>query len=102
MIDFLIQHIWFIPLYGLLGAILSFPWALGFIRKTGPRPAAYVNILMTLIAVIHGTIIFFNLTPDKIQTLDIHQCLLNYQRETKYFLLAQSWKNLALPTLSHI
>lgn len=61
MINFLIQHIWFIPLYGLLGAIFSLPWALGFIRKTGPRPAAYLNILMTLLSFFHGSIIFFNI-----------------------------------------
>ena len=71
MIDFLVQHIWFMPLYGFLGAILSLPWALGFIRRTGQRPVAYINILMTTISLIHGSLIFFNLGAENIQTIDI-------------------------------
>ena len=71
MIDFLIQHIWFIPIYGILGAICSLPWALGFIRETGPRPAAYINILMTLLSVIHGTIAFVNIWHQPAQTIVI-------------------------------
>ena len=69
MIDFLVQYIWLIPLYGLLGAILSLPWALGFIRTTGPRPAAYINILLTLLSVIHGTIAFVHLWGQPSQSI---------------------------------
>ncbi|MFM7382190.1 MAG: NAD(P)H-quinone oxidoreductase subunit F [Microcystaceae cyanobacterium] len=58
MTDFLLQNSWFIPFYSLLGSVLTLPWSLGFIRRTGPRPAAYINILMTLVSVIHGTWIF--------------------------------------------
>ena len=58
MTDFLLEISWFIPIYGLIGAILTLPWSLGIIRKTGPRPAAYFNIFMTLVAFIHGSIIF--------------------------------------------
>lgn len=58
MIDFLVHYIWLVPLYGLLGAVLSLPWALGFIRKTGPRPAAYINIFMTLLSFIHDSIVY--------------------------------------------
>lgn len=58
MTDFLLEKSWIIPIYGLLGAILTLPWSLGIIRKTGPRPAAYFNILMSLVAFIHGSIIF--------------------------------------------
>ncbi len=58
MTDFLLQVCWFIPCYGLLGALLTLPWSLGLIRKTGPRPAAYINILVTFIAFIHGSIAF--------------------------------------------
>jgi len=72
MIDFLIQHIWFIPLYGLLGAIFSLPWALGFIRRTGPRPAAYLNILMTLLSFMHGSIIFLNIGNFASQSISFH------------------------------
>jgi NAD(P)H-quinone oxidoreductase subunit 5 len=47
-----------IPCYGLLGAILSIPWMTRLVRRTGPRPAAYLNILMTTLALIHGTWLF--------------------------------------------
>jgi NAD(P)H-quinone oxidoreductase subunit 5 len=49
---------WWIPGYGAIGAILTIPWMTRSIRRTGPRPAAYLNILMTAIALIHGSIIF--------------------------------------------
>ncbi|MEC4984746.1 MAG: NAD(P)H-quinone oxidoreductase subunit F [Oscillatoria sp. PMC 1068.18] len=58
MNDFLLQSSWFIPLYALIGAIFTIPWSTGMIRKTGPRPAAYFNLLMTLVAFIHGSIAF--------------------------------------------
>lgn len=72
MIDFLIEHIWFIPFYGLLGSIFSLPWALGLIRRTGPRPAAYLNVLMTLLSFVHGSIIFFNIGNFSSQSLSFH------------------------------
>ncbi|WP_366525036.1 NAD(P)H-quinone oxidoreductase subunit F [Acaryochloris sp. IP29b_bin.137] len=56
--QFLLEHIWWIPFYGLLGALFSLPWSLGFIRRSGPRPVAYFNILMTLLSGLHGTIVF--------------------------------------------
>jgi NAD(P)H-quinone oxidoreductase subunit 5 len=59
MNDFLLQTAWFIPFYGLIGAILTIPWFTGIVRRTGPRPAAYFNLLMTLVAFIHGSIAFF-------------------------------------------
>ncbi len=58
MTDYLLQTTWIIPFYGLLGAILTLPWSLGIIRKTGPKPAAYINLLMTAIAFIHGSLLF--------------------------------------------
>ena len=58
MTDFLVNYSWIIPLYSLVGALAALPWSLGLIRRTGPRPAAYINILMTVVAFIHGSIIF--------------------------------------------
>ena len=58
MIEFLTQNCWCIPFYGLVGAILTLPWSTGMIQRTGPRPAAYFNILMTLLAFIHGSIVY--------------------------------------------
>jgi NAD(P)H-quinone oxidoreductase subunit 5 len=59
MTDFLLQNSWFIPFYGLIGSLVTLPWSLGIIRRTGPRPAVYFNLLMTFIAVVHGSIAFF-------------------------------------------
>ncbi|MDJ0571240.1 MAG: NAD(P)H-quinone oxidoreductase subunit F [Pleurocapsa sp. MO_192.B19] len=58
MTDFLLENSWIIPIYSLVGALLTLPWSLGIIRKTGPRPAAYLNIVMTLVAFVHSSIIF--------------------------------------------
>jgi NAD(P)H-quinone oxidoreductase subunit 5 len=48
------QSIWLVPLYALVGAALAIPWSPGIIRRTGPRPAGYINILTTLLALIHS------------------------------------------------
>ncbi|MDX2100225.1 MAG: NAD(P)H-quinone oxidoreductase subunit F [Leptolyngbyaceae cyanobacterium bins.59] len=58
MNETLLQNVWWIPFYGLLGAIVTLPWSIGLIRRTGPRPAAYLNILMTVLAFIHGLVLF--------------------------------------------
>ncbi|MFN9629543.1 MAG: NAD(P)H-quinone oxidoreductase subunit F [Cyanobacteriota bacterium] len=52
-----IQLAWLIPLYGFSGVLLSLPWAAGWIKRNGPRPAAYLNLLGTLVAVLHGSLI---------------------------------------------
>ncbi|PSB05926.1 NAD(P)H-quinone oxidoreductase subunit F [Pleurocapsa sp. CCALA 161] len=48
------QSIWLVPLYALIGATLAIPWSPGIIRRTGPRPSGYINILMTLVALAHS------------------------------------------------
>ncbi|MGA7935677.1 MAG: NAD(P)H-quinone oxidoreductase subunit F [Kovacikia sp.] len=58
MHEFLLQSSWWIPCYGLIGAILTLPWAIGLVRHAGPRPAAYLNILLTVVALIHGIVVF--------------------------------------------
>ncbi|MEA5391980.1 NAD(P)H-quinone oxidoreductase subunit F [Cyanobium gracile UHCC 0139] len=52
-----IQLSWLIPLYGFSGMLLSLPWAAGWIKRNGPRPAAYLNLLVTLLAVLHGSLV---------------------------------------------
>ncbi|MGD1866682.1 MAG: NAD(P)H-quinone oxidoreductase subunit F [Phormidesmis sp.] len=52
--QFLIQWSWLIPMYGLAGALLALPWATRLIRQSGPRPAMYINVFMTLLATLHG------------------------------------------------
>ena len=58
MTEFLTHVSWWVPLYGFIGAILTLPWSTGIVRRTGPRPAAYFNVLMTVLALIHGSIVF--------------------------------------------
>ncbi|MDY6896863.1 MAG: proton-conducting transporter membrane subunit, partial [Cyanobacteriota bacterium] len=58
MNQLLFSTTWGLPLYGLVGALLTLPWALGLIKRTGPRPAAYLNILTTALALIHSLLVF--------------------------------------------
>lgn len=48
------QTIWLVPMYAILGALLTIPWSPGLIRRTGPRPAGYINLLMSFTAFIHS------------------------------------------------
>jgi NAD(P)H-quinone oxidoreductase subunit 5 len=52
-----LQLTWLIPIYGFSGMVLSLPWATGWIKRNGPRPAAYLNLLVTLLAVLHGSVV---------------------------------------------
>jgi NAD(P)H-quinone oxidoreductase subunit 5 len=54
MNQLLFQTSWWVPAYGLIGAILTLPWSIGVVRRTGPRPAAYFNIFMTVLALMHS------------------------------------------------
>jgi NAD(P)H-quinone oxidoreductase subunit 5 len=56
MAQFFLETAWLIPCYALIGSILAIPWSPGIIRRTGPRPAGYINALMTLVAFLHGLI----------------------------------------------
>ena len=51
-----LQLTWLIPLYGFSGMLLSLPWTTSWIQRNGPRPAAYLNLLVTLLAVLHGSL----------------------------------------------
>jgi NAD(P)H-quinone oxidoreductase subunit 5 len=72
MNQFLLQTSWWIPFYGLIGAILTLPWSVGLIRRTGPRPAAYFNLLMTVLAFAHGGLVFRHTWNQEPQELIIH------------------------------
>ncbi|MCA6552417.1 MAG: NAD(P)H-quinone oxidoreductase subunit F [Pseudanabaena sp.] len=54
MINNWLDSIWLIPCYSLIGAMLSIIWFPAITRKTGPRPAGYVNILMTFFSFLHA------------------------------------------------
>ncbi len=72
MNHFLFETTWCIPLYGLVGAILTLPWSMGIVRRTGPRPAAYFNILMTVLAFAHGWVVFRLTWNQEPQELILH------------------------------
>ncbi|MBD2232918.1 NAD(P)H-quinone oxidoreductase subunit F [Phormidium tenue] len=61
MTPIIAQTSWLIPLYPLMGALLTIPWSPAFIRRTGPRPAGYINIVMTALALVHTLLAFLAL-----------------------------------------
>lgn len=61
MLQFLIQTVWLIPLYPLIGMVLSALWSPSIIRRTGPRPAGYVNLIMTFAALGHAVCACFEI-----------------------------------------
>ncbi len=58
MTQYLLDTVWLIPVYALIGGLLAIPWSPGIIRKTGPRPAGYVNVVMTFISFFHAVFAF--------------------------------------------
>ncbi len=54
----LLESVWLLPCYALLGCLGSTLWFPSIIRRTGPRPSAYVNIIFTLFAFLHGVLAF--------------------------------------------
>lgn len=58
MTQFFAETSWIIPCYPLLGMVLTLLWSPGMIRRTGPRPAGYVNLFTTLLALLHCLIAF--------------------------------------------
>jgi len=65
-----LQLTWLIPVYGFSGMLLSLPWATGWIKRNGPRPAAYLNLFVTLLAVIHGSLVIRSVAQIGPQHLD--------------------------------
>jgi NAD(P)H-quinone oxidoreductase subunit 5 len=57
--QYLLDTIWLVPVYALIGGLLAIPWSPGIIRKTGPRPAGYVNAVMTFCSFVHAVLAFF-------------------------------------------
>jgi len=56
MAQILLQTVWLIPCYPLIGGVLSMLWFPALTRRTGPRPSGYMNAILTLIAFLHGAI----------------------------------------------
>ena len=69
MIELFSQTSWWVPVYGLVGAVITLPWSIGLVRRTGSRPAAYLNVLMTVLALIHSSILLWSvwdLPPERL------------------------------------
>lgn len=72
MNQILSQTIWLVPCYALMGALLVLPWSPGIIRQTGPRPAGYINLLMTLTAFVHSLLVLPSTWHQPSQYLSFH------------------------------
>ena len=71
MAQFLLDTAWLIPCYALIGAALAIPWSPAIIRSTGPRPAGYINAVMTLVAFFHALFAFIAVLNQPAQQLMI-------------------------------
>lgn len=58
MTQFFAETAWLIPCYPLFGMALTLLWSPGIVRRTGPRPAGYVNLFTTVITLLHGLFAF--------------------------------------------
>lgn len=58
MTQFLLQTVWLIPCYVIVGATASVIWSPALVRRTGTRPAGYVNLGMTFLAFAHSLAAF--------------------------------------------
>ena len=67
-----IQLVWLIPVYGFSGVLPSLPWATGWVKRNGPRPAAYLNVLVTLLAFAHGSLVTLDIWQRGAQHLSIN------------------------------
>ncbi len=56
MADFLLESVWLVPCYALIGGLLSIPWSPVILRRTGPRPSGYVNLIATFLAFVHSAL----------------------------------------------
>nr|RNJ69296.1 MAG: NAD(P)H-quinone oxidoreductase subunit F [Leptolyngbya sp. IPPAS B-1204] len=56
MFQWLAQTAWLIPCYPLVGMLLSTLWFPAITRRTGPRPAGYINAITTFIAFVHAVL----------------------------------------------
>ncbi|MGB7087467.1 MAG: NAD(P)H-quinone oxidoreductase subunit F [Phormidesmis sp.] len=70
-VDVLAQTSWLIPCYPLLGAVFSLFWSPAVIRHTGPRPVGYLNLLMTVFALVHSGLALMALWHQPPQVLNL-------------------------------
>lgn len=71
MTQFLIETFWLVPCYPLIGMLFSVLWSPGLFQRTGPRPAGYVNLFTTFLALLHGVLGFPGVWQQGPQHLEI-------------------------------
>jgi NAD(P)H-quinone oxidoreductase subunit 5 len=71
MTQFWTETVWLVPCYSLLGALLTIPWSPGILRLTGPRPAGYINLLMTFFSFVHSIIALSEIWGQPAQQLEL-------------------------------
>jgi NAD(P)H-quinone oxidoreductase subunit 5 len=54
MFDTFSQTIWWVPCYAFIGVLGALFWSPGIVRQIGPRPSGYLNMVMTLLALVHS------------------------------------------------
>ena len=65
-----LQTAWLVPLYPLLAALLSLFWSPGLIKRTGPRPCGYINLLMVTVAFAHSVLALLALHTNSLAGAD--------------------------------
>jgi NAD(P)H-quinone oxidoreductase subunit 5 len=63
------QTVWLVPCYALIGGALALIWSPGIVKRTGPRPAGYINLIMTFLAFIHSAIALYTVWRQPAQEL---------------------------------
>ncbi|ERN42184.1 NAD(P)H dehydrogenase, subunit NdhF3 family [Rubidibacter lacunae KORDI 51-2] len=71
MTDVFARIAWLIPCYPLVGMVLSMFWFPSLARRTGPRPAGYINLAMTGLALVHAALGFIEFGTRAPLTLEL-------------------------------
>ncbi len=63
------ESIWLVPCYALVGTTLALMWSPGIIKKTGSRPAGYINLAITCIAFAHSILALQEIWQQPVQEI---------------------------------
>ncbi|HIK11632.1 MAG TPA: NAD(P)H-quinone oxidoreductase subunit F [Oscillatoriaceae cyanobacterium M33_DOE_052] len=69
--NLLLDTVWFVPIYTIIGSVFSFLWSPGVIRRTGPRPAGYINIFWTFLAFAHSLLVLTSIWQEPARQLSV-------------------------------
>ena len=65
------KSIWLVPCYVLVGAIVALMWSPGIFKKTGSRPAGYINLAITCIAFVHSILALQEVWQQPVQEIRV-------------------------------